>query len=110
MEQTQGKDGQRWIRSPSLEQDESWKSKEIPSIVTNTLTSYKCPGTCGEDKGNPGRRDLWNAAYNELEDEDKHVLFKVEATLQLLKIERYSESHSKCLDIMDEVIRVTEEQ
>lgn len=78
-----GKDGQGRIGSPKLQKGESEKSKEKSSIITDTLALSNYLDTCDIGKEDSGRGDLWKAAYDRLEDDDKRVLFKVEATLQL---------------------------
>lgn len=78
-----GKGGQGLIGSPKLQKGESEKSKEKSSIITDTLALSNYLDTCDIGKEDSGRGDLWKAAYDRLEDDDKRVLFKVEATLQL---------------------------
>lgn len=75
--------------------------------------SQKRASICAESSGyvhhadtsNAGPQDLWQTAYDQLDENERRILSANQSTVQL-----NMRNHSKTLDMVDMVIRVSEEQ
>ena len=81
------------------------KHKGNRSQKGSSICTKRSGNVHNADTSNAGPQDLWQAAYGQLEEKEQRILSANQSTAQL-----HMRNHSKTLDMVDTVIRVSAEQ
>lgn len=99
--------------SANPQQLDSNPSKESLSTIADTLSSAHDtdkPQKQSKQNGDAGPNDLWQVAYNRLSDKDQEILSPNRVATQSSHVVDDRENHVKTLEMVDDVVRLTEKQ